>query len=209
MVSEFKKWGIEIEKVKWLLRPNKDEITPELKNLIVSPKPTYSCGVYMPENGLKLTTGEISCIFKHYLALKDIVDNNYKYSVIMEDNIEFTENIPNRVKTYIEQLNNLYTGWDIIFDSNWKKYTETITTENVYVYPKNIKMSSKDHGGTRCCHFYLLTLECAKKIIKDYLPLNNAPDWRLNDLFREHNIKCYWAEPSIVSVFPHNSTCSS
>ena len=27
MVSEFKKWGIEIEKVKWLLRPNKDEIS--------------------------------------------------------------------------------------------------------------------------------------------------------------------------------------
>ena len=209
MLNEFNKWGIDSEKVKWLLSPNKNELTPELKKQIVSNIPSYSCGVYMPENGLQLTNGQISCSFKHYLALKDIVKNNYKYSVIMEDNIEFTENIPNRVNIYIKQLNELYPEWDIIFDSNWKKYTENITTENIYVYPKNIYINTNDHGGTRCAHFYLLTLECAKKLVNSYLPLNNAPDWRLNDLFREHNIKCYWAEPSIVSVFPHISTCSS
>ena len=31
--------------------------------------------------------GWISCSYKHYLAINDMVQNNYPYGVVMEDNI--------------------------------------------------------------------------------------------------------------------------
>ena len=78
MLNEFKNFGINNEDVKWITGYNKNELTDELINDITT------------ENAKKiLTKGHISCTYKHYLALKDIVENNYEYAVIMEDNMAF------------------------------------------------------------------------------------------------------------------------
>jgi hypothetical protein len=34
MISEFKKWGLDNENIKWMLTPNKDEITNEIKTCL-------------------------------------------------------------------------------------------------------------------------------------------------------------------------------
>ena len=208
MLEQFKLWGLDNKNVKWMIYPNKYDLTEELVSKIVNQQPSISCGLFIGGGNYSMRPGVISCTFKHYLSLKDIVENGYDYGVIMEDSLHFTENINDRVHTYIKQLDEMYPGWDVIFDSSWKSYYEGHTQNGIYVYPKSNAITDKGHGGTRCAHFYLVTKECAKKLYDAYLPFNNAPDWYMNDLFRKLNIRSFWAEPSIAHVTPHESTAN-
>lgn len=186
--------GVDMDDVKWILHPNKNEITSELKSKLVN---KY------------LKNGYISCTYKHYLSLKDIVENNYEYSVIMEDNIGFVyDNIPNRLELYLTQLPE---NWDILFDSKWASYKsideEKVTADKI-VYKKSNKITKYCHGGTRVAQFYFLNLNCAKKLYENYLPFDNPPDWWMNTLFRKLNINSYWSEPAFIEVRKnHTSSC--
>jgi hypothetical protein len=207
MEAEFEKAGIEKERVKWVLHPNKDELSDELIRNIVIQTESYTCGVWKPAGWLG--KGQISCSYKHYLALKDIVENDYDYGVIMEDNMKFIGNVPDRVHQYIGQLNSFYTDkWDILFDLKYGKYVEGPTDPNRLVYPKSNEINEFGHGGTRCAQFYLLTRDCAKRLYENYLPFNNAPDWWMNDLFRKLDIRSFWADPPNVDIWPHHSTAN-
>lgn len=207
MISEFEKWNLDYNLVKWILQPNKDKITNEFRQSVIINEPSYSCGEYkLPNN---ITNGQISCTYKHYLCIKDMIDNNYEYGVIMEDNQYFCGDIQYHVNLYINQLNHLYPDWDIIFDSKWacyKNIDECQVNNNIYVYPKSNNIGKYVHGGTRLAQFYILTNKCAKKLYEHYIPFNNSPDWWMNDLFRKLNIKSFWSEPSISNVYPHIST---
>jgi len=186
--------GGDMNDVKWVLHPNKGEISDELANKLTS---KY------------LKKGYISCSYKHFLSLKDIVENNYEYSVIMEDNIgDVFANIPDCLELYLKQLPN---DWDILFDTTWCSY-KTICEEEVIfdkvVYKKSNEITKFCHGGTRIAHFYFLNLKCAKKLYDNYLPFDNAPDWWMNTLFRKLNINSYWSEPGNIACRQnHVSSC--
>ena len=209
MMEEFNKWNLDNNKVKWILEPNKDKIDENFRKNVLIQEPSYTCGNYMTQGCPNLSNGQISCACKHFLCLKDIIDNNYDYAVIMEDNQFFCGDIQKRVNLYIEQLNHLYPDWDILFDTKWKSYKD-IEEENVindiYVYPKSNEIGKHVHGGTRLAQFYVLNQKYAKFLYENYIPFNNAPDWWMNDLFRKLNINSFWSEPSISDVFPHVST---
>lgn len=211
MISEFEKWDLDNTKVKWILEPNKDEIDEKFRKNVLIQEQSYSCNNYTLPGCPNIKNGQISCSYKHFLCLKDVVDNNYDYGIIMEDNQFFCENIPKTIQKYINQLNEMYPDWDIIFDTKWKKVqdiNEHNVKEGLYVYPKSNEITKYCHGGTRLAQFYIITNKCAKKLYDNYIPFNNAPDWWMNDLFRKLNIKSFWSEPSISDVYPHISTAN-
>jgi len=211
MLEEFKKWNLDNTKVKWILQPNKDKIDETFRKKVLIQEHSYTCGNYTFPGCPNIRNGQISCTFKHYLCLKDIVENNYDYGVIMEDNQFFCGDIPHHVNLYIDQLNNLYPDWDIIFDTKWLSYKnieECEVKEGIYVYPKSNEVGKYVHGGTRLAQFYILRNKCARKLYENYIPFNNAPDWWMNDLFRKLNINSFWSEPCISDVFPHESTAN-
>lgn len=205
MLNEFKQANIDNNGVVWINHPNKNEISKELYKKIVIQQPSYSSGVYVHPNTMRL--GVVSCCYKHYLALQTIVENDQEYAVIMEDNMQFVKNIniPDRLQIYIDELNQNYPDWDILFDLNYGE-SDHIVKPDQYVYPKNIEISNLNHGGTRCAQFYLIRLKCAKLLHANYLPFNNAPDWWMNDIFRKLNIKSFWADPPAVDIWHHTST---
>ena len=45
-------------------------------------------------NSQNLKRGQISCTYKHYLCLKDMIEKQREYAVIMEDDVNFKDNIP-------------------------------------------------------------------------------------------------------------------
>jgi GR25 family glycosyltransferase involved in LPS biosynthesis len=108
MVEEFNKWNLDNSKVKWILEPNKDKINDEFREKVLINIPSYTCRNYTLANCPNIKNGQIACTYKHYLCLKDIVENSYDYGVIMEDNQFFCKDIPKHVNLYIEQLNNMY-----------------------------------------------------------------------------------------------------
>ena len=208
MMNEFIKWNFDLENIKWVNHPNKNEMSDELINSIIIKVPSYSSGIYIPPERTRNALGLISCTYKHYLSLKDIVDNDYDYGVIMEDNIIFNRPIPKLIDIYIKQLDELYPLWDIVFDLKWQNYMEGPINPNVFVYPKTNEITKNNHGGTKAATFYLIKKECAKKLLENYIPFNNSPDWLMNDLFRLKNINSFWIEPSSVFVQTnHKSTC--
>ncbi len=200
MLNEFIRWEFDLNKITWINHPNKDEITDELLNNIIIKTPSYSANVYIPPERTKNLKGLVCCTYKHYLALKDIVENNYAYGVIIEDNICFKGKIPELINIYIKQLNETYGEWDILFDGAWTSYQEGPIKPDLLVYPKTNEITSQCHGGTKAATFYLITKECAEKLLEHYIPFNNSPDWWMNDLFRKLNIKSFWVEPSFVEV---------
>jgi len=198
MKNEFKTWGLENTKVKWIIKPNKEDITEDMRSRFV-------------EQGASMTNGQVSCTYKHFLCVQDVVENNHEYGIIMEDNQYFCGPIEKTVDKYIDQLNSMYPGWDIIFDTKWKKVQEigeVNMVEGVFVYPKSNDITNHCHGGTRLAQFYIITNQCAKKMYDHYIPFHHNPDHWMNDLFRRLKIKSFWSEPSISDIFPHVSTVS-
>jgi GR25 family glycosyltransferase involved in LPS biosynthesis len=209
VIDMFKRVNIDNNKVKWVLSPNKNEIDDDFIFRFVKSGLSNSNGRDLYAQ-YELTRGQMSCTFKHFLCLNDIIQNQYKYAVIMEDNNYLADDVPKMVEKYITQLNTLYPDWDILFDNGWHeiplKYTEQPLKEGQVVYPKSNEIDEICHGGTKLAQFYLLNLNCAKKLHENYLPFNNSPDHWMNDLFRKLNIKSFWAEPSNVLYWKHTST---
>ena len=200
MINEFKKWNFDLDNINWILHPNKNELTDELINKLIIKGPSMTANIPIDENLLLSRKGIISCTYKHYLALEDIIKNNYDYGVIIEDNIVFTNYIPSLIPLYIKQLEDTYGDWDICFDGCFAPYIEMRTTPDLLVYPKTNRITNQCHGGTKTAVFYIITNKCAKKLYENYIPFNNSPDWWMNDLFRKLNIKSFWIDPPCVKV---------
>jgi len=209
MIKEFEDGGIDISGVQWIRHPNKDELNREFIDRIVSWLPHHlNPWEYRPDF---IPKGIVSCTYKHYLGLKDIVENKYEYGIIMEDNLEFVKgvNVNDRINTYISQLNSKYPDWDILFDYDYGfNANDTVPTEPyVYVYPRATTFSgNKWLGGAKMARFYIVKYNSAVKLYNNYLPFNCAPDMWMNFLFRKLNMKVFWAEPSIVRPWKHDST---
>jgi len=209
MLQEFKQWGLNLEQIKWMEHPNKDEITDDLLESLIVQTDSYSSGVFIPPSRTRNSKGLVCCTYKHYLCLKDIVENDYDYGIIMEDNNCFKVNIPELVNTCIQQLDEVYGEWDVVFDGAWGPYIEGDTYPELLVYPKTNEITNQCHGGTKAANFYLIKKECAKKLMEHYIPFNNSPDWWMNDLFRKLEIKSFWIEPPCCYIQPgHISTCA-
>lgn len=175
---------IEEKNVTWLIRPHRNDITPELKNILLKP----NCS--MPN-------GYIVCSYKHYIALKYMIENDYKLAIIMEDNIGgFDQKLFDIIPKYLEQLP---SDWDILFDG-WRsaRFIEGPTSTDKLVYLKSNEVTAQCHGSTKSAQFYMLNLQCAKKLYENYLPFDAVPDHHLNFVFRKLNIKSFWTEPCNV-----------
>jgi GR25 family glycosyltransferase involved in LPS biosynthesis len=210
MLDQFERVNINNDDVKWIRNPNKEEITDDFLNSILIDGWSITCGNNINAK-LHLRKGQISCTYKHYLCVKDMIENNYEYGVVMEDNMYLIDDVPKKLNIYIEQLDRLYPDWDIIFDNygitgKLMPYKDELLKEGQFVYPKTNQISDGYHGGTKCAVFYLLNLKCAKRLYEHYLPFNNTADWWLNDLLRKIDAKCFWAEPYNVGIAHHIST---
>ena len=193
MVYLFSKYSVNLKDVTFINHPNKNELTYEIKKTAVQKKSS-------------IKDGWISCSYKHYLALKEIVENEISYAVIMEDNIgDFLENIPDRLNSYLEELPK---DWGVVFDSVWGNYIdmkEETVKSNKLIYSKSNNITKNDsgkiisHGGTRAAQFYFINYPTAKKMYENFLPFNHSADMWMNDVLRKENIKSFWSEPSLVT----------
>jgi len=193
--------GININDVKWVLKPNIPDLSPDfLKNICMSDTSDVSCYA-------RVKPGYACVSYKHFLCLKDIVENNYEHAVIIEDNIgEVSINIPDRINAY---LNALPEDWDVLFDSAWCKYVDVCeekVTKNKIVYKKKNKAGKYTGGASRVAQFYILNNKSATKLYENYLPLGGPPDHWMDQLFRKLDMNVYWSEPSFIKTEDNHRT---
>jgi GR25 family glycosyltransferase involved in LPS biosynthesis len=204
----FNKFGLDDKDITWLKGNNKNDLTDEFINTI--------CDTHNNQLERKITKGEISCTYKHYLALQDIVQNEREYAVIMEDDVNFKDYIQSRLNSYLEELNTYYPNWNVLFDGDINtyygktgEYDEDMILEYKKVYNKTTKDRSAEkklHGATRGANYYLINLKTAKMLLDNFLPFDRVIDHYYNKMFRDFNLKIYWAIPPFVHKLRRQST---
>lgn len=188
MENQFKLFGISEDQVIWIIYPNKNDLLP--RNICAS--------THLPR-------GMIAVTYKHYLALRDIVEKGYDYAVIMEDNIEFKGNVPNAIERYLKDLP---SDWDCVFDSDFLglKYDEASVNPAISVYKKSNEITGQCSGASKGAHFILVSKRGAKLLYENFLPFRECSDHHYNELFRKLNMNVYWAEPPNVHKINRPST---
>lgn len=189
MKNQFSSHGIDNNVVEWISYPNREDLTDDIINKV------YDRDVFK-DNNLSIISydehktiplGIISCSYKHYLCMKDIVEKKLKYGIIMEDNIEFLKDVPSTINQYLQELPD---DWDIMFEGDLCNLHAPIENDK-YVY----KMRH-----TRGLNFYMVSLKGAKKLIEKIIPFSLNLDNFINLLISENEIKLelYWGERNLV-----------
>jgi glycosyl transferase family 25 len=141
----------------------------------------------------------------HIYIYRDIIKNNYNYALILEDDAILYVNFTSILKSYISQLP---SNFDMLFIGDGCNLhipnNELINGKNVYL-KSHIPSIIGGEGATRCTDSYLVSLNCANKIIHYFenISVNNLIheniDLWLNTPLRDLSCNIYWAEPTIVT----------
>jgi GR25 family glycosyltransferase involved in LPS biosynthesis len=137
-----------------------------------------------------LRLSELSLILKHNYVFEDMIKNNYESVLVLEDDVLFVED-------FINKFNNQIKDAELDYDLIWVgtccnlKYPNTVSDKFIY-----------KHNGSRCTHGYIISKNCAKKMM-EFLKQNNYPaDFAFNSAIEKMNLNNYWMEPSLILQNP-------
>jgi GR25 family glycosyltransferase involved in LPS biosynthesis len=141
-----------------------------------------------------LTIPECCVTIAHIETYKKIIENNYKFCLILEDDIILTDNFIDKLNKYLECIPNdidlgfLVDGCGYHAD-NCGFYTGNITSSQIWY---NIPIS-------RTVSAYLITNTACAKILTTIIPFHMPIDNQLNIEIKTHNLQSYWCEPTICT----------
>jgi GR25 family glycosyltransferase involved in LPS biosynthesis len=201
MKDQFEKFGINNNDVTWMSYPNREDLTQELidkiydrNRLSYTDNDLYHSSYANPYHST-MPTGAISCTYKHYLAICDIVEKNLDYAVIMEDNIQINFNVNNALDVYLKELPE---DWDLMFEGDICDYRSNMIN-GINIYKQNI---------TRGLNFYLISKNGAKKLKEKILPFSLNLDNLINIMIyeKEIDLNLYWGELDLIHKIDRPST---
>lgn len=142
----------------------------------------------------KITIAEYSLMYKHALAVKDQIDNQHQYVLVMEDDVV----LPMQNNIIFEDfIDRCMREW-IILDSDMmicggSKNLEVKNIEkNKYVYYRTIYNS-------RYSHAYIVNLRCADKIYNHFNTKTHLPvDHLINEFVLVYHLKVCWTHPYLI-----------
>ena len=174
--------------------------------------------IYFDKNKLKMC--EISLFLKHIKAMKNIIDSEKEYGIIMEDDVIFKDNFINNfnelTKTFPETFDIIYTGV-FPFYKEYKKYSNC---ENP-IFKSNITIGNLHNmnnitvfpwtGNNKGTDFYIISKNACNKFILFIEKIKNNgnkiihPIDHFMGLFFYHNGNVYWGNQEITL---HGSCCN-
>jgi GR25 family glycosyltransferase involved in LPS biosynthesis len=117
----------------------------------------------------RLNPGEKGCFISHMMAYKDIIKNNYNFSLIFEDDCYFCEDFNNKINMIINEMPKdtqiLYIGGRGTPNFKMEPSTCTKITENIVSHKlTNWNMRDKINHD-RCAYSYIISKELASKFL--------------------------------------------
>jgi GR25 family glycosyltransferase involved in LPS biosynthesis len=157
-----------------------------------------------------IKAGELGLLFSYYEILKDIVKNNYQWSLICEDDVIFlpwfrfgyTQLIDIINKSSITDPTIIYLG--SLTMQKMGRYDDAEKERLINEYEKQkfkleLNKTDGESGGTWC---QLINLNLAKDLLEKYLPPNYPPVCAIDDLFlyllTNKKINGYTTNPLLV-----------
>jgi glycosyl transferase family 25 len=145
----------------------------------------------------RISDSEISTFYHHLECYKKIVENNYEYALILEDDAIFLNKFYIKLKKYVYDLPK---DWSILYvgDGNVRvpkeKYNKYMGIVNIFRKPAN---------GFKYTDFYLITNSACKKFIEQFTnekePVNVAVDHYLHAFINTYKLKAFIGEPKLVA----------
>jgi GR25 family glycosyltransferase involved in LPS biosynthesis len=173
---------------KWIITNDKEDINQEnLKDFVNINKPLGLEGIHKNRT---LRLSEISLILKHRDCWLDIIKNDYKSALILEDDVLLCDDFLNKFNLQIKDISN---DFDIIWIGSCCNLHDQNIVSGKYLYKNN---------GSRCTHAYLISNKCALKML-DFVNTNNYPaDFMFNKAISELGLENYWMEPDLIIQNP-------
>lgn len=192
--QQFKHFGIDFECISQF---DQEDLTDELlQKHYDSSEESYNSKIHPTYgNGSTphriLSRGEISCVFKHKVAIQKIAKECDNYGVVFEDDAVFVEDF---VEKFNQFLDSTPDDWDAIFIGSCAglRIAPQFLKENVYAYKVN-------HPASKGTDSYLLKRDLAEKISVTMDKFVTAADWELSYQLKLHNANVYWWEPPLVA----------
>jgi GR25 family glycosyltransferase involved in LPS biosynthesis len=135
----------------------------------------------------RLSPTQICISISHVEIYRRIVESKHNLCLILEDDALLTNLFKEKLDHYID---NLPEDFDIGFLNDGCGFHADTINESQIWYRK---------PSTRTCCAYLITKKTCEKLIKTMIPFNNVIDFELVTQIKNHNLNCYWAEPTIVT----------
>jgi len=151
----------------------------------------------------KIPKGVISCTLNHIIAYQKIVENNYKYALIFENDPFFLGDFRKKLMKIKNEFNQLEKGFIISLENTTLRFPSYWTAKKgKYLYQST---SSRAAGA------YIIDIEGAKRILEDLKnnKCHTVIDWWHNSLIAKGVIKMFWAHPVLVEQGSHNGLLSS
>ena len=139
----------------------------------------------------KLTKSELSLLYKHHIALKRIIREKYETTLVLEDDVLFTEDFVNTFNSHLEKTP---ADWDYIFPGSGcnLRITPSLIEEGKVAY-------LKEHPATKCTDSMIIKRAAAKKILSTFGEWDLPADWEFNYQLKEHDMNVYWWEPPVIA----------
>ena len=128
-----------------------------------------------------LSPGSVGCYLSHIKVWNKIVENNNPYSIILEDDARFNENIDKQ--SVLNTVNNAPDDWDIII-------LGSSGTDKVRDFDKNKEQDYVKITSLVGTYSYIITKKCAKYILNKMYPIKKQIDYKIGALSSDVNIYC-------------------
>jgi GR25 family glycosyltransferase involved in LPS biosynthesis len=133
---------------------------------------------------IKLTHLEIVLDESHKKCYDDIINNNYKNSLILEDDVLFTMENTNH---FFESLKTIPSDYDMAYLGHIPK--KHVFEKHCFNISNNNFWGLK--GGFTGTHMYSISINGVKKILKNFYPYKGSSDGMLNYMIQNNMIKGY------------------
>jgi GR25 family glycosyltransferase involved in LPS biosynthesis len=143
---------------------------------------------YHPSRILKRS--EFSLCFKHLKIYEDIIANNIKTSLVLEDDVVLNENFINNFNLNISMTPR---DWDFIFIGSGCD----LHIDKELQKPGQVAYR-KEHPASKCTDSYIMKLSSATKIMSTLSSFTFPIDFELNYQMFKHDMNVYWWEPSVI-----------
>lgn len=154
------------------------------------------------------TDGIKGCAMSHKTIWEDMIKNNYKHVLILEDDAEFAEDFEHLFRTGWDQVPKdfdvFYLGCNFNCDDSHtipKVYNEVLG-----LVPKKVDTHILRVFGSVGFHGYIISNECATKV--RHSPIHNHIDAQMAYWINKYKMNAYSMKPLIINT-PQNGVAHS
>lgn len=166
--------------------------------------------------GKPMDGGNVGCSWSHQLVYQDMLKNDYKKALILEDDVVINKETAVLLPQILKELP---ADWELFylgFDKNEQAPPEAVFKKAFYhllsklnlikysnktinnLYPKKITEHIYKAGDHNCTHAYGVTKQGAAKLLALQTPISFVPDHLLAHAATNEIVKAYIILPKII-----------